>query len=326
MMSLLARMNQQIPTKLKPVCYAIKNNIPLNLGGKGGGETVNARYCYSVWLRHLVYAHINGLNSNPECIAELGPGDSMGIGLAAIMSGANQYYALDLIKHFNSDINNKIFNEILKLYVNKEDIPGDKEFPKMYPKLKTYEFPDHILTVERLKASLAEGRIVPIKKHLMSQDSDFENSDVKISFFAPWYDEKIIETETVDMIISQAVLEHIDDLNAAYSAMFQWLKPGGYMSHVIDFTSHNSSIKWNGHWSHSDFVWRLIRGKSPYLINRFPHSIHMHLMKERGFSIIDDFTITCENEINRNNLSEKFKEIGDDDLEICGAFIQSVKP
>ena len=98
------------------------------------------------------------------------------------------------------------------------------------------------------------------------------------------------------------------------------------MSHVIDFTSHSTSITWNGHWSHSDFVWRLIRGRAPFLINRIPHSIHVQLMKERGFSMIDDSMIMCENGINRSALSERFKDISDDDLKICGAFIQSIKP
>src|SRR5687767_9884078 len=66
---------------------------------RGSGGTTSARYCYSVWLRHLVKAHESGLNSNPGNVAELGPGDSLGVGIAALLSGADHYYALDAKAH-----------------------------------------------------------------------------------------------------------------------------------------------------------------------------------------------------------------------------------
>ena len=47
------------------------------------GGTDSVRYCYSVWLRHLVLAYENGYKKIPERVAELGPGDSLGIGLSA---------------------------------------------------------------------------------------------------------------------------------------------------------------------------------------------------------------------------------------------------
>ena len=42
------------------------------------------RYCYSVWLRHLVKLHKYGFNVVGAKIGELGPGDSIGIGLSAL--------------------------------------------------------------------------------------------------------------------------------------------------------------------------------------------------------------------------------------------------
>src|SRR2546426_11217743 len=62
---------------------------------RGSGGTVSARYCYSVWLRHLLHAHNSGLWKGVARIAELGPGDSFGIGLAAMLSGVDEYFALD---------------------------------------------------------------------------------------------------------------------------------------------------------------------------------------------------------------------------------------
>ena len=60
---------------------------------KSTGGTNNARYCYEVWIKHISIAHYNGLKRIPNVIAELGPGDSLGIGLASLICGANKYYA-----------------------------------------------------------------------------------------------------------------------------------------------------------------------------------------------------------------------------------------
>ena len=43
----------------------------------------SARYCYAVWLRHLVTLDLYGFKIDGARIGELGPGDSIGSGLAA---------------------------------------------------------------------------------------------------------------------------------------------------------------------------------------------------------------------------------------------------
>lgn len=50
---------------------------------KNTGGSDSARYCYYVWLRHLVMLYENRLSTDPKIIAELGPGDSLGLGLCA---------------------------------------------------------------------------------------------------------------------------------------------------------------------------------------------------------------------------------------------------
>jgi len=50
--------------------------------------------------------------------------------------------------------------------------------------------------------------------------------------------EKIFKPESFDFIVSRAVLEHLYDTDAAFSAMNRLLIPGGYMIHKIDFRDH----------------------------------------------------------------------------------------
>ena len=54
------------------------------------GGTGSARYCYSIWMRYLVMAYESGLPTRPDVAAELGPGKSLGVGCAALLSGANR--------------------------------------------------------------------------------------------------------------------------------------------------------------------------------------------------------------------------------------------
>jgi hypothetical protein len=63
------------------------------------GGTVSARYCYSVWLRHLCMLHAHGLPMTFETVVEFGPGDSLGTGLAALLSGADRYITLDAVRY-----------------------------------------------------------------------------------------------------------------------------------------------------------------------------------------------------------------------------------
>jgi hypothetical protein len=132
----------------------------------GTGGTSSARYCYSVWLRHLTMARNNGLNPHPSVVAELGPGDSLGIGLAALISGCEKYFALDIVEFADTDRNLKIFDDLVELFRKKEPVPGLDEFPEVKPRLERYDFPGDILDESRLKNALEESRLANIRKSI----------------------------------------------------------------------------------------------------------------------------------------------------------------
>ncbi len=241
-----------------------------------------------------------------------------------MISGANSYYALDVVKYSTNKSNIAMAGRLVELFSRREPIPDEAEFPKIEPHLESYEFPRHILTEERLEEALRPERIHAIKAAISDSHSECENG-ICIKYFVPWHDSKVIQEHSVDMILSQAVLEHVDDLEHTYEALSRWLGAGGLMSHQIDFKCHGLGKEWNGHWTYSDRVWRFIRGKRPYLLNREPLSTHLKLMAKFGFEIVSVIRTTATTSIQRRDLALRFRGLDNDDLTTSSAFIQALK-
>jgi len=288
---------------------------------RSSGGTDSARYCYSVWMRHLMTLAENGLPVRYGRVAEIGPGDSFGIGLSAVLTGANEYNAFDAKTHAAAEKNLKILEELIRLFQNRERIPGPDEFPRVSPSLEQYDFCDDILTGDVLETALHPDRLADIRRALTTGES----GDIRIGYVAPWEESSLLERESIDLVFSQAVMEHVENVPDSYKTLYAWLSPGGIMSHQIDYKSHGLAKDWYGHWTISDLQWKLIRGNRPYLINRLPHSAHIALMEEAGFQIVGVKKIESS-PLSRNDLAGRFKDLTDEDLATSGALIQAVKP
>ena len=284
------------------------------------GGSDDARYCYSIWLRHLTHARRAGLPTEFKVVAELGPGDSLGIGLAALLSGSEQYYAFDIREFASNERNEQIFDRLCELFAQRSVIPDSREYPEAKPQMNDYSFPHEILSNERLSRSLEAGQLTSIRASLKGRG---ESS--RIRYITPVHHSHGPPEESVDMVFSQAVLEHVDDLEATYRAIHRWLKRGGYMSHQIDFRCHGTAAVWNGHWAYSDFAWRVARGRRLFLLNRAPCSMHLRLIREAGFEIVTQIPVHCASELRRESLAARFRCLSDDDLTTSGLFVQARK-
>jgi SAM-dependent methyltransferase len=269
--------------------------------------------------------HKNGLNTEFDTVAELGPGDSLGIGLAALLTGSRRYYAFDVVESANLSQNLSILDDLLRLFSRSSAIPHSGiRFSEVKPHLESYDFPNSILTQERLSDAQSPERLQAIREQLSGQPQS-ETSGLKIRYMVPWHDRYDLAPESVDLVYSQAVLEHVDRLEDSYQAMSRWLKPGGLMSHQIDFRSHGTAKHWNGHWAYPDAIWKLIRGKRPYLISRQPLSAHLDAMRGAGFEIIAVQRFARNDGLPREALARRFSELSEKDLETAGAFVQARK-
>jgi len=310
------------PVVSRHLLYGLATFLPgvARIFGRGTCSSTSARYCYSVWLRHLVVAFQNGLTAHPRAVAELGPGSSLGMGLAALLSGADSYHALDVVKHANVAGNLEVFEDLVTLFTERARIPGEDEFPQVRPTLPCYEFPDQ-LDGAHMAAMTCRDRLARIRESILHPN----RTGSMIQYRVPWFDESVIEADGLDLVFSQAVMEHVDDLPGTYRAIRKSLRVGGLLSHQIDFRSHRMVREWNGHWSCSELLWKLIRGRRRYLLNRQPCSTHLQLLDQHGFTIAGIQRMRSATRIGRSDLSPHFSHVTDDDLTTAGALIQAFK-
>lgn len=306
---------------LTPIVKGIATFIPgINrFTTRGSGGSGSARYCYSVWMRHVRMLQKCGLDPRVRTVAELGPGDSLGTGLAALLSGVDRYYACDAKMFASPERNLQVLDELIDLFHKRSTIPGTDEFPGVRPRMTNYSFPGDIFDEELLKQSLAPDRIRAIRDDLRLLGQ--KRSTKHIFYMAPWSNPSVIQDGVIDLAFSQAVMEHVDDVLFTYKALWRWIRPGGFMSHVIDFRCHDTSNHWNGHWSYGDVTWKLIVGRRPFFLNRQPHSAHLQAMYEAGFEIIMDQVDNGGEGIPKHKLSRRFQALSDDDLRHSGAMI-----
>lgn len=281
------------------------------------GGSSSARYCYSVFLRHLVLLKESGLTQFPQVVAEIGPGDSIGTGLAALIAGAEKYYGFDVVSYSIPQKERQIFEDLVVLFSNRAPIPDEEEFPAVKPKLTSYEFPKDILTEKHLTRALNPERIDYLRQALKEKNT----SHSIITYKVPWTSESILEKDSVDWIFSQAVMEHVEDLETSYARMWDWLKPEGFMSYQIDFKCHGMSSRWNGHWAFNPLTWKLIKGRALYLLNRKTYQDHLNLLETYHFSLLHEQRHIRSDGFPTRYLSKEYRHLDEETLHTAGSFM-----
>jgi cyclopropane fatty-acyl-phospholipid synthase-like methyltransferase len=132
--------------------------------------------------------------------------------------------------------------------------------------------------------------------------------------------------DSVDLVISQSVLEHVVDLRTFLTKSYRWLKPGGYASHQFDLTSHDIVPGWDEHRSFSDDSWKLVVGRRAFMINRLPYSAIIAIFEECGFHVLRADRLRMQHTVPRARLAESWSAVSDDDLDTLGGYVIAQKP
>lgn len=299
--------------RLRATLAGLASALPgRRLAGKERDRPGSARYCYSVWLRHLVIARRSGLVPDIGTVWEIGPGGSLGVGLAALLSGAESCVAVDAFPQTAPEENLPVLEEIADLLSRRAPVPDDDEFPGLQPQLRSYAFPAGLVDEGVLNPDAGIAALPAIRDSLLHPTMD-DPRMIRIVARPELRSDAGIRGEA-SLILSQATLQHVDDLDGMYGAMRGWLRPGGAMVHTIDYRCHGLASRWNGHWTYSDLAWKAIRGRRPYLINREPHSTHRRLLERHGFALASEIAVPEPSAIARRELAGRFRDLSDADL------------
>lgn len=279
------------------------------------------RYGYGVWLKHISLLHRAGMRELPQRVIEIGPGQSLAVGLTALLCGAERYLAVDVVRR---DVWPRAFAEIDTLAtLLRERAPcATNGWPSIHDCLDENRFPRAALCDDLLSTSLSHERISAIKEAVRNREG------------VPYLRYEIAEPPAsaavahagADLLLSQAVMQHANDPRAIYEYAMHVLRPGGFVSHEIPLTAHAVTREWNGHWSVPPRVWRLTTGRRRYFLNRLPCSAHLGLMREIGFEIVAAHRRQRADGIRPEQLAEPWKELELEDMQCDRLFVVARKP
>jgi hypothetical protein len=310
----------------------LKSYLPIPKSYKGTGGSISARYCYAVWLRHLI--EIGGAvpELRPRVLAELGPGDSVGLGIAALLSGVDRYIAFDVFAHVDLEVNLQVLDEVVTLFRERARIPDAEELPELHPRIENHAYPEATLARLGLAPRTDEARVQSLRHALCAAiggSHDRGDEAAEIQYVCPWAT-AALTPGSVDLLISQAVLQDMDHwtsssiLRTAFEAMARWLRPGGAMSHQVNLAFPDCE-RWNQHWAYGESTWKLIRGRRPYYVNRVPASEYLRLCDEYGFDVVSARRVSDQRGFDRSRLARRFRDLPADDLTTRALHFVAVK-
>ena len=279
--------------------------------------TGSASYCYNVWIKHLALLHANGMDTIPGSVLELGPGESIGTGVAALLSGAERYVAIDAVPHMRQEANLAVFRELVGLFRTRAPRPPGG-FPSIESCLDARRFPGAALGEAHLERTLAPERVARIEHAVRSIGRTDPGAMIR---YCTWSAPQPVAPGSVGLVFSHVVLNHVDDLQATYGNCARWLAPGGWMSHHIDLTCLGTATEWNGHRAYGDLAWKVMRGNRPYFVNREPLTVHVRTIQEAGFDVVRVIRCPLGGGIKRDRLAPRWQGISDEDLATESSFI-----
>ncbi|HBC72894.1 MAG: Methyltransferase type 12 [Candidatus Amesbacteria bacterium GW2011_GWB1_47_19] len=95
-----------------------------------------------------------------------------------------------------------------------------------------------------------------------------------------------LKDDSIDIIYSCAVLEHVHDLELCFREMMRVLKKGGFMNHQVDLRDHlidNENLMFL---KFPEFLFKLLCGKTGVYVNRKRYSNYLSLFDNHRLEII----------------------------------------
>lgn len=127
---------------------------------------------------------------------------------------------------------------------------------------------------------------------------------------------KALESGSIDLLFSQAVLEHVKhgEFLDTVKELYRLLKDGGVSSHQVDLRDHLSNGLNNLRFSNAIWESQLF-SSSGFYTNRIRYSSMIECFRQAGFEVnVCDVQRWDKLPIERKKLNQEFRTIEDDDL------------
>lgn len=220
------------------------------------------------------FSELTNTSLQDKTLLELGPGGSLGFGLLALEKGLAQYFAIDDGLH--TFISSRQITSYKNLLKNNSDA-----FAQYFQKTPS------------------GWRYQPkkIRSLTIDQTSKYPLAD-----------------ESVDIIYSCAVLEHVHALDLCFSEMTRVLRPGGIMYHEVDLRDHIFSQKSLWFLTISDFWFHILFSRTGAYVNRKRFSFYKKLFDKNNLKVVNFHrNIEFEASLKKNT----FREFSSEDLQIA---------
>ncbi len=195
---------------LSPLAQAYVHE--LSLRHEKNRSHLSGPYAFDPWIeraRHLL-GHIDELYKRRSLsVLEIGAGKRFGLGLLLYLCGIEAYRGVDILIEPISHRQFVFFSKILQYRQER----GDCSLPAFFRPVADVCL-DYVCDSG---SSFCNGAV----QHLRMDAATMAFRD-----------------EEFDFVFSDVVLEHVQDCRNAISEMFRVIKPGGFLRHSIDFTSH----------------------------------------------------------------------------------------
>jgi SAM-dependent methyltransferase len=287
------------------------------------GDSARAEYFYGVWMKHISILNKTFDCGIPQAVVELGPGDTLGVGVCSLLSGSSKYIGVDAAPFARGDHAVDVANALVQSFNARRSVDVNG-WPDFKPLLDDQGFLSSVLSEAALKRSLATDRVASILNDVRRVAIGRETSTDFIDYLAPASNFDL-SNESVDLVMSHSVLEHVVDVRSTLQSAYRWLKPGGLMSHQYDLSAHGIVESWDGHRAFDASTWRVVVGKRPFMINRLPHSRIVEEVNLAGFEILVSEVLPARPTLAHRQLCKQWQAYSEEDIRTSGGFIQARK-
>ena len=308
--AILRRARRLRALEWKPVAKGLAMRVPLarSLAKPGNGASYwnpreAAAYGYRVWLKHVALLNAAGMEF-PALVAEIGCGDSLAVGTAAVLSGVRAYDAYDVKRFADPKRDAGRVEAVAALVESRSPLPPGG-WPDVETLVRTPQFAGGVPAWPH--ADVSRQRVAAIRECLAGE------RDGPIRYVAPWTPADPVDRE-YDLLLSHSVLEYVDDLDGFVARCADMVAPGGWMSHQVDFGSLGITERWNGHLAYGRLAWWAATGARPYRPTRRLASEYMATLERHGFEIASVFRCLDPTGVRQEDLAPPFRDAPPEDV------------